>query len=328
MNIIQSNVGVVIIGRNEGPRLVRCLESLADFMPKVVYVDSGSTDHSLIEAKSRGAYVMSLDMTLAFTAARARNTGFDAIVSLFPELKFVQFVDGDCEVLDGWIEQSVLFLQSNPQVAVVNGVLNERFPDKTIYNRLCDIEWKSPVGELKYCGGNALMRVDAFKNVGGFLPNLIAGEEPELCVRLRKKGWKIWHLNQQMMLHDANITKFSQWWKRTVRGGYAYAEGASIHGQKPDLHWVKESRRAWLWGMAIPIFILIGFSFNVALGLIFLMIYPIQILRLMLKSQQKIKDAFTHSFFTVIGKFAEMVGQLKFFKTKYLNEKVNLIEYK
>lgn len=328
MNNTQPAIGVVIIGRNEGERLIRCMESLASLLPYVLYVDSASTDNSVLSAKSRGIHVVSLDMSKPFTAARARNAGFEKIIALYPYLKFIQFVDGDCEVLDGWIEQSVLFLQNNPQVAIVNGVLKERFPDKTIYNRLCDIEWKTLVGEIKYCGGNALMRVDAFKKVGGFLPQLIAGEEPELCIRLRRSGWKIWHLNQQMMLHDADMTSFFQWWKRTVRCGYAYAEGASIHGHYPDFHWVKESRRAWLWGMVIPIFILIGFSVHVAVGLIFLIIYPIQILRLTLKSQQKIKSAFIHSFFAVVGKFAEMVGQLKFFKQKYLNEKINLIEYK
>ena len=319
-------VGVVIIGRNEGSRLVNCLDSLAEFTPQVVYVDSASTDNSIAEAKNRGAHVVSLDMTKAFTAARARNAGFDAITSLFPDIKYVQFVDGDCEVLSEWIHQALIFLENNQQVAVVNGVLNERFPNQSIYNFLCDAEWKLSKGEIKYCGGNALMRADVFKAMGGFLPNLIAGEEPELCVRLRKSGWKIWHLQEQMMLHDANITSFFQWWKRTIRAGYAYAEGSSMHGAHPERHWVAESRRAWLWGFTIPVMIVVVCFFSWKLSMLMTLVYPLQIARLAMKN--KSHKNWQQAFFLVFGKFAEMIGQLKFFKQKYLKEEISLIEYK
>ena len=145
-------------------------------------------------------------------------------------------------------------------MAVVSGVLKERFPDKSIYNTLCNIEWLMPTGSVKSCGGNALMRVKAFKEVGGFLTNLIAGEEPELCVRLRQKSWLIWHIDSNMMLHDANMMHFNQWWKRCKRWGYAFAEGSYLHGGAPEFHWVAESRRALNWGALLPAFIL-GLSF-------------------------------------------------------------------
>lgn len=316
----------MIIGRNEGLRLITCLDSLAGVMPRVVYVDSASTDNSVAEAKKRRAHVVSLDMSYAFTAARARNAGFDSITSLFPDIKFVQFVDGDCEVLSGWIQLGMLFLENNPHVAVVSGVLNERFPEQSIYNFLCDDEWKASAGEIKYCGGNALMRADAFKAIGGFLPNLIAGEEPELCVRLRQSGWKIWHLDESMMLHDANITSFFQWWKRTKRSGYAYAEGALLHGAAPEFHWVAESRRAWIWGFILPVLIFIMCFLNLKLCSLMILLYPLQVTRLALKSNKP--KNWQKAFFLVLGKFAEMIGQFKFFKQKYFNEEIHLIEYK
>ena len=326
MQINLLSVGVVIIGRNEGLRLITCLDSLAGVMPRVVYVDSASTDNSVVEAKKRRAHVVSLDMSHAFTAARARNAGFDAITSVFPDIKFVQFVDGDCEVLSGWIQLGMLFLENNPHVAVVSGVLNERFPEQSIYNFLCDAEWKASAGEIKYCGGNALMRADAFKAIGGFLPNLIAGEEPELCVRLRQSGWKIWHLDESMMLHDANITSFFQWWKRTTRAGYAYAEGALLHGAAPEFHWVAESRRAWIWGFILPVLIFIMCFLNLKLCSLMILLYPLQVTRLALRSNKP--KNWQKAFFLVLGKFAEMIGQFKFFKQKYFNEEIHLIEYK
>ena len=328
MQTIQSAVGIVIIGRNEGSRLARCLDSLSDFAPQIVYVDSASTDHSIVEAKNRGAHVISLDMSQAFTAARARNTGFDAITTLFPEIKFVQFVDGDCIVNAQWINAAVDYLDSHPKVAVVCGRRRELFPQRSIYNHMCDLEWNTPIGEAKACGGDALMRAEVIKLVGGYNNHLIAGEEPELCIRIRKADYRIWRLDAEMTLHDAAITKFSQWWKRTMRAGYAYAEGAYLHGAAPEYHWVAESKRAWIWGLLIPFSAIILLIISPVLGLLLMLIYPLQILRLTIKSKQKFKDAFIQAIFLTAGKFAEAAGQIKFWYNKYFNQQSKIIEYK
>jgi len=325
---IQSSVGIVIIGRNEGSRLVRCLDSLSDFAPQIVYVDSASTDHSIVEAKSRGAHVISLDMSQAFTAARARNTGFDAITTLFPEIKFVQFVDGDCIVNAQWINAAVDYLDSHPKVAVVCGRRRELFPQRSIYNHMCDLEWNTPIGEAKACGGDALMRAEVIKLVGGYNNHLIAGEEPELCIRIRKADYHIWRLDAEMTLHDAAIKKFSQWWKRTMRAGYAYAEGAYLHGAAPEYHWVAESKRAWIWGLLIPISVVVLLIIFPVLGLLLMLLYPLQVLRLTIKSQQKFKDAFIQAIFLTAGKFAEATGQIKFWYSTYFNQQSKIIEYK
>src|SRR5690348_1558940 len=228
-------VGVVVIGRNEGERLRRCLNSLLDSTQSIVYVDSGSTDDSVAMSRSMGLEVVELDLRTAFTAARARNEGFWHLVRVRPDLKYVFFVDGDCEVIAGWVDVATRFLDSRPDVAAVCGRLRERYPEKSVYNLLCDIEWESfPLGDAKMCGGNAVMRIEAVRQVNGFRPDLICGEEPELCVRLRQKGWRIWQLETDMALHDAALYHFSQWWKRMVRGGYAYAQGAREHGAPPE----------------------------------------------------------------------------------------------
>jgi len=86
----------------------------------------------------------------------------------------------------------------------------------------------------------------------GFAPDLIAGEEPELCVRLRRAGWKILRIDVEMSLHDAAMTRFSQWWRRMQRAGHAYAEGALRHGRSPLRHDVRELASALVWGMIVP----------------------------------------------------------------------------
>ncbi|MBK5354657.1 glycosyltransferase [Pseudomonas sp. TH41] len=321
-------IGVVVIGRNEGLRLERCLASLAGTAQKIVYVDSGSTDGSVPMAQRVGVEVVELDMTIPFTAARARNEGFACAKRLLPTMRYVQFVDGDCEVVDGWLLQAQAFLDTRPDVAVVCGRRRERYPERSIYNLLCDLEWDTPIGEAKACGGDALMRADAFAAASGFRADLIAGEEPELCVRLRANGWKVWRLAAEMTLHDATMTRFGQWWRRTLRGGYAFAEGAFLHGAAPEQHWLRESRRAWFWGLGIPLAIIFTSLMLGGYGLFLLLIYPLQVVRLARRGKGSARENWLLAFFLVLGKFPEMLGQVKFLLNRFGAGKSALIEYK
>ena len=326
--MILDHIGVVAIGRNEGDRLRKCLESVISKVSCVVYVDSGSTDESVSLAKRLGAQVLDLDMQIPFTAARARNEGLASLVAGNPQIEYVQFVDGDCEVVDGWLDKAYDYLKQNSESAVVCGRRHERFPEKSIYNRLCDAEWDTPIGEAKACGGDAMMRVAAITKVGAYRADLIAGEEPELCVRLRATGYKIFRLDADMTLHDAAMTRFGQWWRRSVRAGYAFAEGAYLHGDPPEYHWVKESRRAWLWGGILPACIVLSFCFMGWYAALIFLIYPLQIVRLGLSSLRKGKEEWISAFFLVLGKFPEAAGQIKFLMHRLTHQKGQLIEYK
>ncbi|MDM3888757.1 glycosyltransferase [Pseudomonas sp. BCRC 81390] len=323
-----SGLGVVVIGRNEGQRLERCLRSLAHGADQVLYVDSGSSDGSPHLARSLGVEVLALDMGQPFTAARARNEGFAALQRLLPSMRLVQFVDGDCEVDAGWLATAQAFLDRQPDVAVVCGRRRERFPQRSVYNLLCDLEWDTPIGEAKACGGDALMRADVFAAVGGFRSRLIAGEEPELCVRLRARGWKVWRLDVEMTLHDAGMTRFSQWWRRSLRAGHAYAEGAYLHGQAPERHWLRESRRAWVWGLGIPLATLLACLVFGGWGLALLLVYPLQAWRLARRGGRSARENWLRAVFLVLGKFPEMLGQLKFLYRHLVAGKPALIEYK
>jgi hypothetical protein len=323
-----ASVGLVAIGRNEGDRLRKCLKSVLGQVGKVVYVDSGSTDGSVEMARGLGAIVVELDMARPFTAARARNEGFRRLRELVPELAFVQFVDGDCEVVTGWLDKAVRFLDEHRDVAVACGRRRERCPERSVYNLLCDMEWDTPVGETKACGGDAMMRADALSRVGGYRDDLIAGEEPELCVRLRAEGWKIWRIGEEMTLHDAAILRIGQWWKRTMRCGYAYAEGAHLHGAPPERHQVNASRRVWVWGLGIPVVTICLSIWLGAWGWAFLLIYPAQVVRLALSGTRSISENWLSALFLVLGKFPEAMGQLNFLNNRLAGRTARLIEYK
>lgn len=316
-------VAAVIIGRNEGARFEACLAALPEALSPVIYVDSGSTDGSMEKARAHGAEVVSLDMNQPFTAARARNAGLTKLDT--EEVDFVQLLDGDCALREGWVATAQAALEAQPKLAVVCGRRRERHPETSLYNAMCDAEWDTPIGPAKACGGDAMMRLAALREVGGYRDGLIAGEEPELCVRLRQAGWQIERLDAEMTWHDAAMTRFGQWWHRTRRAGHAYAEGAALHGAPPERHWVRETRRALIWGAGLPALIVVGaliWPFWGALALI----YPAQVARLALREAGP--DRWLRAGFTVLGKFAEAQGAMEFYIGRCFGRKRGIIEYK
>jgi glycosyltransferase involved in cell wall biosynthesis len=328
--MISDRVGVVVIGRNEGERLIRCLSSIKVAAKHVVYVDSGSTDGSIAAAERQGAIIVRLDLAQPFTAGRARNEGFAALRAADPAIRYVQFVDGDCELIDGWIGSALSFLQSHEDVAVACGRRRERFPDASIYNYLCDQEWNTPIGEAQSCGGDSMMRVVAFTAAGGFRGELMAGEEPELCLRLRANGWKIWRLDQDMTLHDAAMTRFGQWWRRAIRSGYGCADivwldGPSRSSVPPS--YGRETASAIFWGGLLPLAIIVG-SFVRSYVLAAAAIYALQVCRIAFRRGVGSPESWTYAVLTVLAKFAAFYGIAKYWWSRWTKASAQPIEYK
>lgn len=316
-----SRVGAVVIGRNEGERLVRCLASLKGRVDRIVYVDSGSTDGSVEAALAAGSEVVELDTAVPFTAARARNAGLARLTEGDAPV-YVQFIDGDCEVQPDWIGTAAAFLEARPGVAIVAGRLRERFPEATIYNWLADAEWAKPTGRAESTGGIMMARCQAVTEAGGFNPALIAGEEPEMCLRLRRAGWEIWQLDSEMALHDIAMTRFSQWWKRSKRAGHTYAEGAALLGRGPERYNVARERRALFWGAGVPLAALLG-ALVTPWALLILLAWPAQVARLVLRGER-----WERAVFMTLGKVAEAQGAIGYRLAQLRGRKVRLIEYK
>lgn len=321
-------IGIVVIGRNEGNRLVQCLDSVLQQATLVVYVDSGSTDHSVSMARGKGVHVVELDMRTPFTAARARNAGVVQLMQHAPGLAYVQFVDGDCELTPNWLSTGSNYLREHTHIAALAGRLREKFPDASVYNRLCDQEWATPAGLAKHCGGIAMMRVAAFQKVNGFDPQLICGEEPELCSRFRAEGWQIWRLTDDMAHHDAAMTHFSQWWTRTTRAGFGFAQAAFMSRNETERRGQRESRSAWLWGLFIPLLGIVLSALWLPAGLLVWAAYPAQITRLALRGKNSARINWLRAAFLVLGKFPEVLGQIKFMYQRITGQQSYLIEHK
>jgi GT2 family glycosyltransferase len=249
----------VVIGRNEAARLRECLESVLPGCRRVVYVDSGSTDGSAGIARSFGIPVIELDPSLPFSAARARNEGFACLNREGGAvIDHVQFVDGDCTLERGWLTAAVRALDHDRTLAAVTGLVREQSARSSVYNLLCEIELAVPAGEIEACGGVVMMRASALQAAGGFDSTLVAGEEPELCLRLRRLGWRLECLPVPMMRHDVDMHSFRQWWARNRRSGRAYFESWWKHRAGPEAFRAREVARILAWGALVPLLTLVA----------------------------------------------------------------------
>jgi GT2 family glycosyltransferase len=326
-----SQLGIVTIGRNEGERLRRCLNSLVGRGLPVVYVDSNSSDGSVELARSLGVEVVELDPSRPVGVPRARNEGFERLCRIDPEVRFVQFLDGDCELVDGWLERGLRVLEERPDVGLVTGRRRERFPERSSYNRLADLEWDMPIGEIDGSHGDIMVRVDAFREVGGFDPAVLVGEDYELCLRMRKAGYVLLRLDAEMTLHDLAMTRFGQWWWRNVRTGYGYADGAWLHGKPPLRHWVREVRSVVFWGFVLPLIILglawwtRGASFLLLAG--YLVLYW-RIRRYAIGRSWSRGDAGLFARWCILAKFPNAWGVFTYHWRRITRHERRIIEYK
>ncbi len=337
-----ASVAVVAIGRNEGDRMLRCLKAALRQLPDpamVIYVDSGSTDGSVMRARELGVTAVELGVDLPFTAARARNFGLRVARERQPNLEFVQFLDADCEMMPGWIIAALSRLRADEGLAGVAGTLRERYPEATPYNKLCDMEWQAPAGETRYVGGNAMYRTQALEEVGGFDPGLIAGEEPEMCLRLRERGWRLWRLAVPMALHDAAMTRFGQWWRRSVRFGHAQIEVSQKHRHSPKRIWARESRSTLAWTIGPPalsvlaatVLALTAGGWWWLLGLLPLELYDVLAFKVYLarrRGGESVGDAALYAAAVTFAKFAQFWGMLTFWLRQARGQAPRLIEYK
>jgi glycosyltransferase involved in cell wall biosynthesis len=141
------DVSVVVIGRNEGERLVRCLASIAAAhwdmaRHEVIYVDSNSTDGSAARAAAAGARALVLD-DASPCAAKARNLGWRAARG-----EFVLFLDGDTVLHPGFVARALDTLRDG-RLCAAWGHRRESDPGQSLYTRVLDLDWVYPVGHTR-----------------------------------------------------------------------------------------------------------------------------------------------------------------------------------
>jgi glycosyltransferase involved in cell wall biosynthesis len=326
-------VSVVVIGRNEGERLRRCLRSVfamsRDFALEVIYVDSGSTDGSVAFAQAEGARTIALKPERP-SAALGRNAGWNAARG-----SIVLFLDGDTVLHPEFVSSSLPEF-SSPTIAVVWGHRREIHPEQSIFNRTLDLDWVYAPGLTQYCGGDALFRRAILARTNGFDPTLIAGEEPDLCRRITALGFDILHVDRPMTGHDLAITRWRQYWKRCTRAGHAYAEVSERFRNTQQPFWSGEAGRnrnrffAIAAGLiaAVAASILLRSLLPIAAYLIFFVLFSV---RSAWKASWKSKDRIALLMYGVHSHLQQIpiyFGQLQYKWSRRRGKRLILFEYK
>lgn len=327
-------MAAVVIGRNEGDRLKESLESVRASGLRLVYSDSASSDGSPGLARGLGVPVLELDTGTPLSAGRGRNEGLDELLGRWPETQFVMFLDGDCILDQAFPERAVELLRREPRCAIVTGHLTERHPEQSTYNRLCGIEWRSsagPMTNMNALGGIMAVRVSAFKEAGGFHLDAIAGEEPDLGVRLMLAGYKVIKIDAPMATHDAQMLRFGQWWTRAVRGGHALAYRYARHGRSELRDGRREILSDLFWGLALPLISLAAAWPTRCLSLLLLAVaygyFLVRVTRNYRRTGLDKSDAWLVSRYVLLSKFAHVVGIFRYALNRMRGE-YRIIEYK
>jgi glycosyltransferase involved in cell wall biosynthesis len=326
----QQEVGIVVVGRNESDRLNASLESICCYDSIKVYVDSGSVDNSVELAKGYGVHIIELDESSPFTAARARNSGYRFLVSHQPDLKYVQFLDGDSALERGWLKRAYDVLSSSAEVGAVAGVRRERFVKRSVHQLLLDIEWLLLSEQTEYFGGDVMIRRATLDETRGYTDGLIAGEDPELSYRIRRDGWSIRKLLTPMSIHDSGSPGLKSWFIRMTRTGHSYMEVHSLTRESPKPCWRREVSSNFFWGTLFPCSVLAAVPTLPGLVLLLGMLYPVLCLRIYFRFKHRLgkQSARTYAVYCVLGKFPQAFGQLLYLFKKLTSRRSVLIEYK
>ena len=327
-------ISIVVIGRNEGERLKRCLHSLArmdrnGFRCETVYVDSGSSDGSLSTAAAMGAETISLQSARP-TAAIGRNAGWKVARG-----EFILFLDGDTVLNEDFVANALPEFLS-PSIAIIWGHRREIYPGASLYNRVLDLDWIYSPGLTPFCGGDALFRRSILEATGGFDDSLIAGEEPELCRRVIAQGGEILHVDHAMTGHDLNMHNFRQYWKRATRAGHAFAEVSSRYAATPNPFWLAEARGNRIRAatlVTLPLLALATSTYSKSarpLGVLAFMLGLI-VIRTAWKARWKTNDRLALLLYGVHSHFQQipiLIGQLQYHLSRYRGTRTALVEYK
>ncbi len=329
-------LSVVIIGRNEGERLIRCIRSvqaMVDFdadSVEIIYVDSNSTDDSPQQAKQLGAKVLVVHPKRP-AAAIGRNAGWQ-----HAQAPYILFLDGDTILHPDFARIALRHFTAHSKTAIVWGHRRELYPEQSLYQRVLDLDWVYRAGLTEFCGGDALMRRDVLQEVNGYNPQLIAGEEPEMCQRIRAKGYEILHIDQAMTLHDLAITRWSQYWRRAVRAGHAYAEVSNLLKNTATPLWERDAKRNLIHASVLILVAIFGavssvlFSTFLPLSLSIGFFAAISI-RTAWKCRWKSNNSLNLLLYAIHSHFQQIpiaFGQLSYYYLRWQGKQRGLIEYK
>lgn len=180
-------VAVVVPARNESAFIDKCLAALiAQSYPSnllsVTVVDNESIDDTHAIATARGIRVVSIGNVLV---GEVRNFG-----ARLSHSDVIAFVDADCVVGCDWVRAAVDALR-DPVVGAVGGDCLSNSAGTWVETAWKDTSPSQAARVSALPGASMAFRRTTFESVGGFNGNLSAGEDDDICARVRSQKLEI-----------------------------------------------------------------------------------------------------------------------------------------
>jgi len=215
-------ISILMCTRNRGRAVARCLESLSrQNYPasslEIMVLDDASSDDTPQRARESLAVLFTAGFRRAQLLENHENLQIAAGRSLLekqisPDAEFVCFIDDDAELPVEALSGLAGFLRENPGTGAAGPRIAAMSEPGAAVHKANFVSWAGRYGEkdsstpldCDWLNSTCLMvRASALGQSGGFYAGFYtAHEEVDLCLRLKKAGWRIVYLPGITVLHD------------------------------------------------------------------------------------------------------------------------------
>ena len=230
-------VSIIIKAYNEEANICAAIDSslraVAEVGGEVILADGHSTDRTV-----------QLASTFPIRIVRLANAN-ERCCGVGPQLgyqhsqgEYVYILDGDMQMVPGFLPEALLFLAQHPEVGGVGGRVVEQNLESLEYREraLRNAPHLSP-GDVDRLDGGGLYRRRAIEEAGFMSDrNLHSYEEFDLAVRLRALGWKLWRLPVDAATHYGHDSPPYSLLMRRWKARYAFGLGELLRGALGQSH--------------------------------------------------------------------------------------------
>jgi GT2 family glycosyltransferase len=257
------NLSIIIVNWNTKEYLLPCLESIFKkdnrISLEIIVVDNGSQDGSGKEVKKKFPFIHVIENKKNLGFAKAVNQGLEKASG-----RYFLLLNPDTQVRHGAIERLVSFMESHPEAGVAGGQLfnadgsrqnsianfpslateffnksllrwlfPKRFPGK-------EREYLEPIEVDSVIGACMGVRREAMDQVGLLDEDyFVFLEETDWCYRMKRAGWRIYHVPQVEVYHFQG------------RSAEAERKKARVEYYRSRYHFFKKNRGNLQWAVLL-----------------------------------------------------------------------------
>jgi N-acetylglucosaminyl-diphospho-decaprenol L-rhamnosyltransferase len=224
---------IIIVTYRSADVIGSCLDSIesaGSVSREVFVVDNASTDGTAERVRTRYPSVQLI--------ANSDNRGFSAANNQAIPLcrgRYLYFLNPDAELAGGCLETAVRHMDENPAVGLAgtkvvypDGSMQETISLRYPGQKHAAEELKGLPGAIAcVLGASMIVRADLIRAIGGFDEDyFLYGEDQELCLRIRQRGYEIGYIGEAVVRHigghSERASASADRWRRKTLAEYIF----------------------------------------------------------------------------------------------------------